>query len=73
MDSNHRRRSQQIYSLSHLTALETPRGAKHLFCFAGAKVDRFIEPPNFFVTFFIIIVIIYNQPKIPPTPTPLLS
>ena len=24
MDSNHRRRSQQIYSLSHLTALETP-------------------------------------------------
>ena len=41
MDSNHRRRSQQIYSLSHLTALETPRGAKHPFCFAGAKVEMF--------------------------------
>ncbi len=25
MDSNHRRLSQQIYSLSHLTALETPQ------------------------------------------------
>ena len=42
MDSNHRRRSQQIYSLFHLTALETPRGAKHLFCFAGAKVEMFL-------------------------------
>ena len=40
MDSNHRRRSQQIYSLSHLTALETP-----LTYFCCEPVEGF-EPPT---------------------------
>ena len=50
MDSNHRRHSQQIYSLPHLATLVTT----HALCFlkASAKVVLLFHSTKFFLNFF---------------------
>ena len=51
MDSNHRRHSQQIYSLPHLATLVTTPNA--LFLKASAKVVLFFHSTKFFCNFFL--------------------
>ena len=60
MDSNHRRHSQQIYSLPHLATLVTTQKLlicelsliKALFLKASAKVVLFFHSTKFFCIFF---------------------